>query len=278
MKLLFTFLFCLITITLNAQKDIPKTIHKSWNLDYLKEYVFINNFEILNSSNRIANKTYSIEKNTTASGEVKGNINLVRHILPQQAKLDVSNYNFLTFKVKNNQPVEIIIMQDDNRKWNNRLRYTIAINNNEKGYNISFNDFKDANGNAAKITNIKTVVFSIIGDYTNYVPFSLTINDLAFTSQSALSVDNFSGIVSEKIVNFPNPFSTSTTLKLPESSKSIQIKVYDIMGRMVDFRTINTNNDGKTVTYIAPNFNNGIYKYSIKNDRNKLHSGTFIVN
>jgi hypothetical protein len=55
--------------------------------------------------------------------------------------------------------------------------------------------------------------------------------------------------------------------------------VYDLIGRVVDAKRINTKStSSKKVQYNAPQLKNGVYKYRLIDDNNNQHSGTFIVN
>jgi hypothetical protein len=277
MKKLLIILIFIITSTLNAQKDHLNNGIGSWGLDYLKEYVSVYIFDEKVSEQEPLDNVHYLERSVSASGEVKGNINLVRHILPKEKTFNVTDYQFLNFVATNNEPLEIVIMQNENRAWENRLRYSIPANFKEKKYNIAFKDFKDAKGNSVKITDIKTVVFSIIGDYTNYIPFNVVVNNLSFSRQSKLYVDTVSTLAATKLLNYPNPFTGNTTVKLPTNSAFIQIKVFDLLGRVVDNKKISTGTSLNSVKYFSPNLKVGIYKYLLKDDSNKLYSGTFIV-
>jgi len=42
-------------------------------------------------------------------------------------------------------------------------------------------------------------------------------------------------------------------------------------------QNINTDSSLQRVQYNAPNLKTGIYKYLLKDDGNRIHSGTFIV-
>jgi hypothetical protein len=260
-----------------AQKDALYLADGPWGLDYLKEYAIEDEFKIQVGTRNYSEDVYEVDRNASASGQVKGNINLFRHLLPGNQSLDVADYNFLNFSVRNNQSIEIVIMQEDGRMWENRLRYTIPANLDEKAYNIAFTDFKDADGVLVEITNIKTIVFSVIGDYVNYVPFNITVNDVSFISQSNFVTDNIIEIKENKLINYPNPFTNSTTIRLASNSERIQIKVFDILGRLVDHKKLNTANSKKEAKYYVPNLKTGIYKYLLKDDNNNVHSGTFIV-
>ena len=261
------------------QKDVLYIAEGPWGLDYLNTYATVNNFDVDTADRQYLDDVYEVDRNAIASGEVKGNVNLFRHILPKSKALNVEKYNYLNFKVINNEPIEIVIMQDEDRAWENRIKYTVLANLDEKEYNISFDDFTDALGNSVNITNIKTVVFSIIGDYTNYKTFNINLKQLSFRAKTVLAVDKLNSEGNSKLMNYPNPFKSSTTIQLPTSSEYIQIQVYNLMGRIVDAKKINTKStSSKKVQYNAPQLKNGVYKYRLIDDKNNQHSGTFIVN
>jgi hypothetical protein len=273
---LFDIGFSLQTST-SVQKDALYLADGPWGLDYLKELATVNDFSVDVTERVYEEDMYEVDRNASVSGEVKGNINLFRHILPGDQTLDVTNYSFLNFSIINNEPLEIIIMQEEDREWENRIRYIIPSNLEEKEHVISFNDFLDGDGKTVEITNIKTIVFSMIGDYTNFKPFNISIKDLTFSGNNVLEVEEFNSEESIKLINYPNPFTNTTTLSLPESSEFIEIKVFDLLGRTVDFQKIILENAKTKVQYRSPELKVGIYKYILKDDRNKVHSGTFII-
>jgi hypothetical protein len=274
---LFDIGFSLQTNT-TAQKDVLYLADGPWGLDYLKEYATVEKFKIEVGERSYLEDVYEVDRNASASGQVKGNINLFRHLLPGDQTLDVTNYNAINFSLQNNQPVEIVIMQEDNRTWYDRLRYTVAANSDAKDYNIVFNNFKNAEGIVVEITNIKTIVFSVIGDYVNSIPYNITANNVSFVSQGSLATSNTAAVRENKLINYPNPFANSTTIKLVTSSEFVQIKVFDILGRLVDLKKLNTANSENEAQYNSPNLKSGIYKYLLKDDNENSHSGTFIVN
>ena len=261
----------------SAQKDALYLADGPWGLDYLEEFATINDFNIDAEYKDYTDNVYEVDRNPSVSGEVKGNINLFRHLLPGDQTLNVAAYNYINFFAKSNQPIEIVIMQEEVREWGNRIRYTIPASVNETEHIISFSDFLDGNGNSVVITNIKTVVFSIIGDYVNYTPFEISIKDLAFKATSVLNIDN---ITAEEILNtsnFPNPFSNFTTIRLIEDSEFVQINVFDLLGRLVDFEKIYLKNSKKELMYTSKQLKRGIYKYLLQTDKNKVHSGSFMI-
>jgi len=261
----------------SSQKDALYLADGPWGLDYLKEFAEVDNFTVNVSERQHNTEIYGVDRNASLSGEVKGNINLFRHILPGDQTLDVTDYSLLNFLITNNEEVEIVIMQEDNREWGNRIRYTIPANEDEKEYNISFDDFTDAEGKAVEITNIKTIVFSVIGDYTNYKPFNISLKQLSFRSNTVLAIDDFNSKAKTKLMNYPNPFTKTTTIQLSTISEYVQIKVYDLLGRVVDAKKIKSISSNR-VKYSAQQLKTGVYKYRLIDDKNNQYSGTFIIN
>ncbi len=259
-------------------KDALYLADGPWGLDYLDDYATVTKFEVATSEIEYSDDLYQVDRNASVSGEVKGNVNLFRHILPGVQSLDVSDFDSVNFNVSSTKGLEIIMMQDEDRDWQNRLRYTIPSNIEEKAYTISFADFVDADGQTAEVTNIKTIVFSVIGDYINFEPFNFSVNSLSFSAKVVLStegVDNQEGNMS--VINYPNPFSNYTTIILPNPSQFIDIQVFDLLGRVVDLRKIKTTDNFNKVIYSAPKLNMGIFKYRLLDEHKKMYTGTFII-
>ena len=258
----------------SEQQDALYLADGPWGLDYLDEFATVNGFYIDNEPIDYQDDLYEIERQPTVSGEVKGNVNVFRHVLPGDLTLDVSDFDAIQFKMLSNQDIEMVLMPEELTDWNNRLRYTVSANNTETFYKLSFNDFVDANGNSGTVNNIKTVVFSILGDYVNYKPFHISINNLAFGNGSFLGLED---VVLEKTMlrNYPNPFKNNTTIKLINTTRYLDIKVIDVLGRTVDLQHIVSIN--KKVKYNAPNLSKGIYKYVLVDDSKQPYRGTFMV-
>ncbi|MBU3013055.1 DUF4114 domain-containing protein [Polaribacter vadi] len=262
----------------SLQKDALYLADGPWGLDYLEDLAEVNEFNITTEERVYDDNNFDVDRNISLAGNVKGNINLFRHLLPGDQTLEATEFNFMNFKISNNQPVEIVIMQEDDRTWDNRLRYTIPANSDKNIMSLSFDMFKDANGTSAEIKNIKTIVFSVIGDYSTFKSFNLTIDNLSLSaSNSVLSTEEFSILDESKVVNYPNPFSSTTTIVLPTTSSAVQIKVFDLLGRVVDFKNLDTLSTNNKVSYTAPSLGTGIYKYVLKDDSNKTYKGTFVI-
>tara|TARA_B110000483_G_scaffold233932_1_gene303340 strand:- start:42621 stop:45941 length:3321 start_codon:yes stop_codon:yes gene_type:complete len=262
----------------DTQKDALYLADGPWGLDYLPDYATVANFEVTTSEIEFSDAVYEVDRNASVSGKLKGNVNLFRHLLPGDQTLKMTDYNFINFLISNNEPVELIIMQEEERAWENRIRYVIPQNKVEQSFSIPFTDFTDSAGNTVQIKNIKTVVYSIIGDYMNNMSFKMSVSKLSFSSQDILNVKDVNIEKNRRLLNYPNPFKYNTTIRLLAPSPHVFIQVFDVLGRTVDFQKIRTDKDSKSIYYNIPNCTSGIYKYRLKDATNKIAVGTFLVN
>lgn len=262
----------------SSQKDALYLADGPWGLDYLDDQVSVANFTISTADRVYDASNFDIDRNVLVNGNVKGNINVFRHLLAGDQTVIASDYNFINAEIFNNQAIEVVIMQDDNRSWENRLRYTLPASQNKREVNLAFDEFKDAQGNTATITDIKTIVFSVIGDFSTYKPFQVSLDNLSLSAVgSTLTTEDFTVNNTGGLINYPNPFLVNTTISLPVSSEYVNIKVFDLLGRVVDFKHLKVVNNAQSVDYKAPKLTTGIYKYILQDDKNSVYKGSFVI-
>ncbi len=274
-----------------------------WGIDYLEQGVVIETFEIKEHSTTLESKeAYLIERNATVKGEVKETMNLFRNILAGELSLDVLDYTSLQLELHADRDIEIILVTEGLTDWNNRLRYTLK-NTEKKSHTISLSDFKNGSNMPETIENLKSIVFSVQGDYQNFTPFFLEVANVAFVKETNTDVETTDstlvneneeiaqndeenidetlateGIEQTKTVtlkNYPNPFTTQTIIQIPGAHKNVEITVVDIIGRIVRQERMSINNN--TVTFSTKNLIQGVYQYVIRGNVNQKYKGKFLI-
>ena len=248
-----------------------------WGVDYEDEFVTITSFDILEAASVRNEDIYQIERQPSVSGQVKGIMNLFRHVLPGELTLPVNDFSSIQFDIDNNLPVEVILVPKDLSDWNNRLRKVIPANAFRTSYAIPFKKFLDASGSTLTLEDIKTIVFSVKGDYQEFKNFNLNVANVGFGNSEVLTLDD---VVLEKtkVINYPNPFTNVTTIKLLNATQFIDIQVVDMLGRIVDRQKINTHGNSKKVIYNSPRrLKMGVYRYLFYDDTKQKYKGSFII-
>ena len=162
--------------------------------------------------------------------------------------------------------------------WNNRLRYIIPENQINTIYNLSFDDFLNANGLPENFTKLRSVVFSIQGNYSAFKPFKVEIKSTSFKGAATLGLLDSEISPANTVINYPNPFQSSTTIVLSGLTGFINITVFDMLGRIVDKQRIVTNQNGKNAAYHSSKISRGLFKYIFSDDSNNIYTGTFFKN
>ncbi len=250
-----------------------------WGLDYLSSDASISVLDISNDEVFDEEEVHEINRNIYVNGQVLGTMNIFRHVLPGDQTLEVTDYNYLSFEIKSTHQIEIVLMNEGLSDWNNRMRYVIPASEDLTEHQISLSDFVDGSGNKASINDVKTIVFSVIGDYANNVAFEVDINKVAFRANSSvLSVDDFAIDGRDKVVNYPNPFRGQTTIRLPKSSDVVSLMVYDILGRTIFNGDLETkSNNRKEVLFNLASNKKGIFKYMVVDGEGTVYKGTLIA-
>jgi len=250
-----------------AQQDALYLADGPWGIDYNTHLEQITSFDVANNPIAYNDDLYEIERQPTVSGTVTGNVNLFRHVLPGDQTLDVTDFEAIQFYMTSDNPIEVILMPEQLEDWNNRLRYTIPANTANTFYNIAFSDFVDANGQSGNITDVKTIVFSVLGDYANAVPFNLGVSEVAFGAQQSLSINNFE--TEDHILQaFPNPMQSNTTINLTVAqNETVKLVVYDQLGKQVYSKTYNVVAGRNSITFNRGNLSAGLYFCKIANSQ-----------
>ncbi|WP_103071575.1 DUF6923 family protein [Aquimarina sediminis] len=283
----------------SSQLDALYLADGPWGIDYNEQGVVVKNFEVTEHSKTISEDKYIVERNAMVEGNAKETINLFRNILAGELTLDVSEYNAIQFEMFNDKDIEVILVTEDLTDWNDRLRYKIDMSNQKKTYTLSFSDFVDGNGEKVAVKKVRSIVFSILGNYQSFSPFFLKVSDLAFTvaSETNTEIDTESDTdttpettseeeeiaevetneltVYAKLKNYPNPFTTTTTIQVPGVHDRLDMVVIDMLGRVVRQETVVLNNN--LITFEAKNLTPGIYRYSIQGDSKQQYKGSFLI-
>lgn len=268
-----------IGFSINTGSSQPDTLYLAdgpWGLDYLDTYATVSQFDINAGNTSVSPNVYHVERNPIVTGNVKGNINLFRHLLPGDQSLDITNYDTIQFDLSNDQDVEIVLVPNADVAWTDRYTFTIPANQGSTTtHTIRINEFENRSGVSFSYPDIKTIVFSVISDYSTTIPFSISINDLQIGQFSTLSVNqNYDAIA--QVMVYPNPASTTAYFKLPVSTSSIELHIYDMNGRLINRKTESLLETENSFKYDVTSLKKGYYVYKILTANNESFMGKLV--
>ncbi|MGB3775101.1 MAG: DUF4114 domain-containing protein, partial [Leeuwenhoekiella sp.] len=114
----------------SPQTDALYLADGPWGIDYLESETQITKFDVIQGDFQAAEGDFHLERNINVSGKVMGTANVFRSILAGDQLFSVADYEALSFNIKNNLPVELILITEGLTDWNNRYRTTIDAHQN----------------------------------------------------------------------------------------------------------------------------------------------------
>ncbi|AYN67696.1 DUF4114 domain-containing protein [Euzebyella marina] len=271
-----------------------------WGVDYNAQADSIGSFEITKHEGSVQkSENYMVERGVALDGEVKETINIFRNLLAGDRNLSVDDYSYLQFSIENDTPIEVSLVTENTADWSNRLRHQISVHDEESVVSLHFSDFTDESGNPVQFSEIKSVVFSVQGDYHGYQEYSLKINSMVLSAEGytpaeeevleetevAQTTEADLETIEElennevKVRNYPNPFTTHTSIDLPKSTSKVEIRLTNTVGAMVYHKMLHTQAGGRTVMIEASSLVNGIYIFTVLDAENgKIYQGKVIKN
>ncbi len=250
-----------------------------WGIDYNQTEANLTDFIIDQAVEVAEGDAYSIERNVSLNAEVKGTFNIFRHILAGELALDVRDLSALEFELETNVPVEVILVPANLEDWSNRLRYTLPASQENQFYAIPFDEFKNASGEAQSVTAIRSVVFSVQGDYINFQSAAVRLKNLAFSNNRSLSVEAIAQeLQSTQVHNYPNPFTQYTLIKLPAPAVEAAIELVDMNGRKVVSKKRKTSGNQNTLRLDRDGLPTGLYSYAVTTDTGNIYNGKLLIN
>ncbi len=249
-----------------------------WGIDYLEQGATVDSYTITAHNRSATDDTYAVERGVRAQGTVKETFNIFRNILAGDLTFDVSEYETLEFEIASNQDIEVILVTKDLEDWNDRLRFQLPKSETLQKHSISIADFSTKAVAAHAISEIRGVVFSIQGDYTAFTEFDTEIKNLTFTKNVVLGINDIAGTHKRsQIFNYPNPFTSTTTIVVPNTINSdmITLRIIDLLGRIVREKIVAVDLTNHTIQLHAADLKSGMYTYTIQH-QGTTHQSSFI--
>ncbi|MGB5819027.1 MAG: DUF4114 domain-containing protein [Saonia sp.] len=283
-----------ITAENSYQHDAIYLADGPWGVDYNDAVDAVANFTITPQAETMEpGNDYVVERSITAAGEVKETINVFRSLLAGDLQLNVDMYDYLQLNIQNDRAIEVSLVTNATDKWDERLRYTLEPNEKVTEQYIALSDFKNHMGKAVEFTQLKTVVFSVQGDYQTHQPFTLTVAAMTLTRQLAdtspeweeipidktIQESSVQGQVEEDfgLMNYPNPFTEYTIITIPQATMKVGLVITNLNGQVVYRSMLTTESNQKSVRFEPHNLPNGLYVYTVMDTQNgKTYQGKLI--
>ncbi|MEP0265042.1 T9SS type A sorting domain-containing protein [Dokdonia sp.] len=239
-----------------------------WGIDDSQPSTTIQEYIVSPNAEAFETDVLPIERNVHLEATTSTYVAAYRALTPRFKSVDVTAYNSFALEARGTGSLEITFVKQSIEAWEDQYRATISLTDAFQNFVIPVND--------VVLDDVVTIVFTMISENGQVATKEMDIQQIRFSNETTLATDTFNTEVTS-LKNYPNPFTQQTTIQLPQTSNSIHIIVYDMLGRVVDQQEINTQSSSQTVTYNAPQLRTGIYIYTITDEDQKQYNGRFII-
>lgn len=238
-----------------------------WGIDDSQENTTVQEYVVSPNSILFEEEDLPVERNIALEATTSSYVGAYRALTPRFQAVDVTGYAYFTLKAKGTGNLNVTFVKQSIDVWEDQYTATIALTNDFQEYNIPIEE--------VIMDDIVTIVFTMVSEDGTLQTKQMNLEDLRFSNTETLSTSSFES-TNTAVVNYPNPFTQNTTIRLPEGIQSVMIKVYDMTGRLVDQQQLETQGR-QTAIYNAPQLRMGIYPYVIEDSNKQQYIGRFII-
>lgn len=239
-----------------------------WGIDDSQPNTTVQEYTVSPNTEAFDTDVLPIERNVFLEATTSTYVAAYRALTPRFKAVDVTTFSSFALEARGTGNLEITFVKQSIEVWEDQYRATITLTDTFQDYIIPVQE--------VTLDDVVTIVFTMVSENGQAETKEMDIQQLRFSNESTLATDTFETEVTS-LKNYPNPFTQQTTIQLPQTSNSIDIIVYDMLGRVVDQQHIDTQSGSQTVAYNAPQLRSGIYVYTITDDTQKIYNGRFII-
>ena len=243
-----------------------------WGIDDSQAGTSISNYTVTPNDYDFNTNDFVVERNVELSATTNSYVAAYRALTPRFKAVDLTDYNTFMFTAKGKENLEITFVKQSVTDWEAQYKTIIKLTDDLKDYTINLADLQNNTNVQAQLNDVVTIVFTMISVDGATTSKTMNLNNLRFSQANALSINE--QVANTSLVNYPNPFKTTTTIKLVNPTTEASLVVYDMLGRVVDKKVLKTKSNA--IQYNGVQLAPGIYKYTLSDKQNRQYVGTLV--
>ena len=264
----------------NDSNQTPDDLFMSdgpWGVDDSSEDTSIESFTILQNNHIYAGGGYNVERNIALKAKTKSYVAAYKAFTPRFNAVDLSDFDVLELDAHGTGELEITIVKNGIKSWENQFKTTIKLTETEKHYAIPYAHFVSVSGEVLELNDAVSMVFTMSSDGVEVLEKEVKISNIQFTQQ-VLGIDD-DVIAENEALLFPNPMKATTELSFySEINTTTEIEVYHLTGALVKTIKENTIIGNNRITILREGLKPGMYFLKIRNNFRNYKTIKLVVN
>ena len=232
-----------------------------WGVDDSEASTTVNNYQISENTMTFDDQDFPIERNVALNATTSTYVATYRALTPRFKAVDVSeDYNSFKLRASGTGNLEITLVKESITIWEEQYKTTIALTEDLESYAIMFSEFTSTLNTELEANDIVTIVFTMVSNDGVTTTKEMNLQDVRFSRGNSLSVNDFESQTINTLAAYPNPMvDTSSIQFVSNQSETVQLVIYDQLGKVVLNRTVKTQVGKNQIAINGEQFSSGLY-------------------
>ena len=240
----------------------------SWGYDDAAPSTSIKNYTVEANEARFNDDEFPVERNINLQATTSEYIAAYRALTPKFSPINLLDYNSFKFKAKGTGTLIVRLVKESVSNWETQYKTSVELTEELEDYSLLFSQFKSSNGSPLEVNDITSIVFTMLADNGVEVTKEMTLEQLRFSKSNALPIEDLTEVDAVETIALPNPMKLTTTIQFEaENSETIDVLVFNQVGRLVKRIEFNANKGKNEVKLNRDRLSSGIYFCKIKSNQ-----------
>ncbi|MGY5353243.1 DUF6923 family protein [Wenyingzhuangia sp. IMCC45533] len=251
-----------------------------WGVDDSGYLTTVYEYEVSSNDHTFYDDNYSVERNIKLRAETPSYVSAYKAFNPRFKSVNLNEYNTFSMDAIGNGNMTVILMKESISEWENQYKYTFNLNDKEKHFDISIEEFKNANDNTIIDTSdVTMIVFLMKSSHEGILEKKeMEIKNIEFKSLEE-TTETYEVINTKPTISvLPNPIKTTANITFNSDEKSNYIlNVYNATGLLVQAIKGDTVQGANTIVYKRNHLEHGVYIYNLTINGSQTYHGKLIL-
>ncbi len=230
-----------------------------WGIDDSQAGTTVSTYNVLPNVFNFETDEFPVERNVQLHASTNTYVAAYRALTPRFKAVDLTFFNSLKFQAEGTGALEITLVKQSISSWENQFKTTIDLSSNLLDYALPISSFTSAIGGELVLNDVVTIVFTMVSESGMTETKMLTLNDLRFSKEDALSVVS-SKLEQNQMIAYPNPMTSKTTIQFTTNkTETVQFVIYDQLGKVVFQTNYRTTPGTNKIQLNKQLFRSGLY-------------------
>lgn len=229
-----------------------------WGIDDSQPTTTINSYVISENNTTFGADEFPIERNLKLEATTSTYVAAYRALTPRFKAVDLSGFNSLKFQAQGIGTLEVTLVKQSISNLENQFKTYVDLSQPLEDIILPISSFESESESNLELNDIVTIVFTLVSESGSIETKTMTLNQVRFSNEDTLSVESLENNLNTVSI-IPNPVTSTSKLYVSTTqNETLQLIVYDQLGKVV-LQTTHNVNAGENQILLNLDLSPGVY-------------------